>query len=154
MPGQPTGTVTLLFSDVEGSTRLLDRLGTERYEEVLQLHRRLLREAFARHDGYEVGTEGDAFFVAFASAPGAVAAAGEGQQALAAAKWPEDVALRVRMGVHTGEPLTVRRELRWDGCASGGADHGGRPRRPGAGLGDDGSARWTERHCVISARTG
>jgi predicted ATPase/class 3 adenylate cyclase len=105
MATQPTGTVTLLFSDVEGSTRLLDRLGTERYEEVLQLHRRLLREAFARHDGYEFGTEGDALFVAFASAPDAVAAAEEGQQALAGASWPDDAAIKVRMGIHTGEPL-------------------------------------------------
>ena len=106
MPAQPTGTVTLLFSDVEGSTRLLDRLGTERYAKVLELHRRLLRKAFARHGGYEFGTEGDAFFVAFASASDAVAAAEEGQQALAVTEWPEDVALRVRMGLHTGNPQT------------------------------------------------
>ncbi len=105
MPAQPTGTVTLLFSDVEGSTRLLERLGTERYAEVLELHRRLLREAFARHDGYEFGTEGDALFVAFASAPDAVAAAEEGQQALAGTSWPDNAATKVRMGIHTGEPL-------------------------------------------------
>jgi len=103
---QPTGTVTLLFSDVEGSTRLLERLGTERYAEVLEVHRRLLREAFARHEGYEVGTEGDSFFVTFARAEDAVAAAGEAQQALADGAWPDDAAARVRMGIHTGEPLT------------------------------------------------
>src|SRR5262245_7006923 len=104
-PIQPSGTVTLLFSDIEGSTRLLERLGTESYAEVLEQHRRLLREVFARHDGYEVDTEGDAFFVAFARAGDAVAAAEEGQLALADTTWPaEGVGLRVRMGLHTGEP--------------------------------------------------
>jgi predicted ATPase/class 3 adenylate cyclase len=104
---QPTGTVTLVFSDVQGSTRLLETLGTERYAEVLNLHRRLLRKAFEAHDGYEVDEEGDALLVAFAAAGDAVAAAAEAQQALAAADWPEGVAVRVRMGVHSGEPLTV-----------------------------------------------
>ena len=102
MTVQPTGTVTLLFSDVEGSTRLLERLGARQYAEVLGRHRLLLRKAFAQHDGYEAGTEGDSFFVTFARAEDAVAAAGDAQQALAAAA-PE---LRVRMGLHTGEPLT------------------------------------------------
>jgi predicted ATPase/class 3 adenylate cyclase len=101
---QPTGTVTLLFTDVEGSTRLLEQLGTGRYAEALEQHRRLLRDAFARHGGYEFGTEGDAFFVAFASAPDAAAAALEAQQALAAAEWPDGVELRVRIGLHTGNP--------------------------------------------------
>jgi len=104
---QPTGTVTLVFSDVQGSTRLLETLGTERYVEVLDLHRRLLRRAFEAHDGYEVDEEGDALLVAFAGAGDAVAAAAEAQQALAAADWPEGVAVRVRMGVHSGEPLAV-----------------------------------------------
>src|SRR5438046_419565 len=101
---QPTGTVTLLFSDIEGSTRLLERLGTERYAAALDLHRRLLRKAFERHRGYEVDYEGDAFFVAFASAQEAVSAAAEGQQALTEAAWPEEGAIQVRMGLHTGEP--------------------------------------------------
>jgi predicted ATPase/class 3 adenylate cyclase len=105
---QPTGTVTLLFSDIEGSTRLVERLGAERYAELLELHRRLLREAFARHSGYEVGTEGDSFFIAFGQAEDAVAAAGEAQRALAEATWPEETAVRVRIGVHTGEPAAVR----------------------------------------------
>ena len=105
MATQPVGTVTLLFTDLEGSTRLLERLGTEQYAEVLELHRRLLRDEFARHEGYEFGTEGDALFVAFAGAGDAVAAAADGQQALAEAEWPEGVELRVRMGVHTGEPI-------------------------------------------------
>ena len=104
---QPTGTVTLLFTDVEGSTQLLERLGVERFAEALGLHRRLLREAFARHGGYEVDEEGDAFLVAFQAAGQAVAAAGEAQQGLASAEWPDEGGLLVRMGVHTGEPLPV-----------------------------------------------
>ncbi len=107
MAEQPTGTVTLLFSDIEGSTRLLERLGPERYGEALDLHLTLLRDAFVRHDGYEVDCEGDAFFVAFATAAGAVEAAAEGQQALENATWPDDGAIRVRMGIHTVELLAV-----------------------------------------------
>jgi len=103
---QPTGTVTLLFSDIEGSTRLLARLGTERYAEALDLHRRLVRKAFERHGGYEVNYEGDAFFVAFERAEHAVAAAAEAQQALGGADWSEE-AIRVRMGIHTGKPLAA-----------------------------------------------
>ncbi len=93
----PTGVVTLLFTDVEGSTRLLHSLGDE-YGEALQEHRRRLRAAFAEHEGVEVDTQGDAFFVAFARASDAVAAASAGQHALA------DGPIRVRMGLHTGEP--------------------------------------------------
>lgn len=107
MAEQPAGTVTLLFTDIEGSTRLLERLGPERYGEALDLHRRLLRDAFGRHDGYEVDCEGDAFFVAFSRAHDAVRAAAEGQQALAGAAWPEEGEIRVRMGIHSGEPLSV-----------------------------------------------
>src|SRR5213080_206513 len=93
----PTGVVTLLFTDVEGSTRLLHSLGDE-YGEALQEHRRRLRTAFAEHEGVEVDTQGDAFFVAFARASNAVAAAADCQRALA------DGPVRVRMGLHTGEP--------------------------------------------------
>ncbi|MGN6800027.1 MAG: adenylate/guanylate cyclase domain-containing protein [Gaiellaceae bacterium] len=107
MAAQPTGTVTMLFTDIEGSTTLLQRLGAERYVESLELHRRLLREAFDRHCGYEVDCEGDAFFVAFARATDAVAAASEAQQALLHAEWPEKLPIRVRMGIHTGEPLAA-----------------------------------------------
>jgi len=92
------GTVTFLFTDIEGSTRLLHELGASAYADVLAEHRRALREAVARHDGVEVDTQGDAFFVAFPTAPGAVTAAIEAQQALAAGP------LRVRMGIHTGTP--------------------------------------------------
>src|SRR3954454_11794040 len=93
----PTGVVTLLFTDVEGSTRLLHELGDD-YAEALHEHRRRLRAAFADHEGIEVDTQGDAFFIAFAGASNAVAAAADGQRALA------DGPIRVRMGLHTGEP--------------------------------------------------
>jgi predicted ATPase/class 3 adenylate cyclase len=94
----PSGTVTFLFTDIEGSTRLLHALGPDAYGEALAQHRRVLRAAFAAHDGVEVDTQGDAFFVAFPTVPGAVAAAAAGQQAL------EPGRIRVRMGLHTGTP--------------------------------------------------
>jgi hypothetical protein len=99
MPPLPSGTVTFLFTDIEGSTRLLQELGAEAYAEKLAEHRRVLRESFARHGGVEVDTEGDAFFVVFARAEDAVTAAAEAQQTLAAGP------VRVRMGVHTGIPI-------------------------------------------------
>jgi predicted ATPase/class 3 adenylate cyclase len=102
----PSGTVTLLFTDIEGSTRLLQRAGGD-YAHLLEEHRRLLRAAFSAHNGVEVDAEGDAFFVAFASAQSAVEAAAEAQQALARHPWPNDNEIRVRMGLHTGEPTTV-----------------------------------------------
>jgi predicted ATPase/class 3 adenylate cyclase len=102
----PAGTVTLLFTDIEGSTRLLARLG-DRYIEVLGEHRRLLRAAFAQFNGHEIDTEGDAFFVAFTKASEVAAAAVAGQRALAAHPWPEGAVVRVRMGIHTGEPIVV-----------------------------------------------
>ena len=101
---QPQGSVTLLFSDIEGSTQLLHALGPQRYTASLALHRQLLREAFARRGGYEVDEEGDAFFVAFGSAQDAVAAAADAQRALAGAEWPEERPIRVRIGLHTGTP--------------------------------------------------
>ncbi len=99
----PQGTVTLLFTDMEGSTRLLQRVG-ERYADVLEACRHLLRTAFHQYHGHEVDTQGDAFFVAFARAIDAVSAAVAAQRALASHAWPEGVAVRVRMGLHTGEP--------------------------------------------------
>ena len=99
----PTGTITLLFTDIEGSTRLLQQLGN-RYESVLADCRRLLRRAFKAHHGQEVDTQGDSFFVAFARATDALSAAVEAQRALALHTWPEGVVVRVRMGLHTGEP--------------------------------------------------
>jgi class 3 adenylate cyclase len=98
----PRGTVTLLFTDVEGSTRLLERLG-DRYGEARAEHRRLLRAAFTGRGGVEVDTQGDSFFVAFARARDAVAAAAEIQRALA------EGPVRVRIGIHTGEPIVDER---------------------------------------------
>src|SRR6266700_4195288 len=99
----PRGTVTLLFTDMEGSTRLLQQLG-ERYSLVLKECRQLLRSAFHTSGGHEVDTQGDAFFVAFARASDAVAAAAAAQRALFIHSWPDEVVVRVRMGLHTGEP--------------------------------------------------
>ena len=122
MPDLPRGTVTFLFTDIEGSTRLLDELSAA-YADALAEHRRILRAAFARHGGVEVDTQGDAFFVAFARASDAVAAAEDGQRALA------DGPVRVRMGIHTGEPtatadgyvgLDVHRAARIANAAHGG----------------------------------
>ena len=97
-PELPSGTVTFLFTDIEGSTRLLHALGPEQYAKALAEHRRLLRDAFAAHGGVEVDTQGDAFFVAFPTAPGAIASARDGQAFL------ESGPIRVRMGLHTGTP--------------------------------------------------
>jgi predicted ATPase/class 3 adenylate cyclase len=94
----PAGTVTFLFTDVEGSTRLLHELGAESYAQALAQHRRLLREAFASHGGVEVDTQGDAFFYVFPTAPGALQAAAQGQQVLSSGP------IIVRMGLHTGTP--------------------------------------------------
>jgi predicted ATPase/class 3 adenylate cyclase len=101
--GLPAGTITLLFTDIEGSTRMLGALG-EDYAALLAEHHRLLRAVWAAHGGVEVDTEGDAFFVAFPRAGDAVAAAAEAQRALAANAWPGGARVRVRMGIHTGEP--------------------------------------------------
>ena len=99
----PGGTVTFLFTDIEGSTRLLQELGDE-YNRVVADHRRLLREVFKRADGSEVDTQGDAFFYSFPRARDAVRAAVDGQRALGAHAWPQGAEVRVRMGLHTGEP--------------------------------------------------
>jgi predicted ATPase/class 3 adenylate cyclase len=94
----PAGTVTFLFTDVEGSTRLLHELGTERYTHALAEHRRILREAFSAHGGEEVDTQGDAFFVAFPTAQGAVRAAAHAVGGLSSGP------IHVRIGIHTGTP--------------------------------------------------
>jgi predicted ATPase/class 3 adenylate cyclase len=128
MPELLTGTVTFLFSDIEGSTRLLRAQG-DAWAEQLERHRVLLRAAFVANGGSEVGTEGDSFFVAFPTAPGAVAAAVEAQRALAAEPWPAGAEIRVRMGMHTGEAslsaktyvgLHVHRASRIAGVGHGG----------------------------------
>lgn len=123
----PTGTVTMLFSDIEGSTVLLSRLGPA-YAEVLSGQREVLRAAWVAHGGTEMGTEGDSFFVAFPAAPAAVAAAVQAQQGLAARDWPAGASVRVRMGLHTGNPgvldggyvgIDVHRAARIAGSAHG-----------------------------------
>jgi class 3 adenylate cyclase len=122
------GTVTFLFTDIEGSTRL-ERELRERYGEVLADHRRLLREAFARYGGREIDTQGDSFFFVFPRARDAVAASVAGQRALAEHGWPEAGAVRVRIGMHTGEAtldegryvgLAVHRAARISAAGHGG----------------------------------
>jgi class 3 adenylate cyclase len=102
MSALPTGTVTFLFTDIEGSTRLLQELG-DRYGEVVSDHRRIVREHFGASGGSEVDTQGDAFFYSFPRAKDAVAGAVAAQRALAEHDWPGGE-VRVRMGLHTGEP--------------------------------------------------
>ncbi len=125
----PIGTVTFLFTDIEGSTQLLKQLGGETYAGALTDQQRILREAFAEHSGHEIDTQGDSFFVAFRRAKDAVSAAIACERRLAEHTWPAGTQLRVRMGVHTGEPavggeryvgLGVHRAARI--CAAG---HGG-----------------------------
>ena len=106
MTGLPSGAVTFLFSDIEGSTRLVKAL-RERYVQVLAEHRRLVRAAIASHGGHEVDTQGDAFFVAFTSARQAVLCALDVQRALAGHEWPSGASVRVRMGIHTGQAAPV-----------------------------------------------
>jgi oligopeptide transport system substrate-binding protein len=101
----PEGTVTFLFTDIEGSTKLLNRLG-DVYGALLSEHRRILREIVAIHHGQEVDTQGDSFFVSFPRATQAVSAAVEIQRAMHDHKWLDSVEVRLRMGLHTGEPLT------------------------------------------------
>ena len=124
----PSGTVSLLFSDIEGSTVLLSRLGTA-YAEALDGQRQVLRAAWAAHGGTELGTEGDSFFVVFETARAAVAAAAQAQRELAVYPWPAGERVRVRMGIHTGSPqphdggyvgMDVHRAARIAGSAHGG----------------------------------
>lgn len=103
MSSLPLGTVTFLFTDIEGSTRLLQRLG-EKFATLIAEHDQLLREVWEAHNGSVVGTQGDSFFVAFSSALDALHATVQAQQALAAHPWTDGVKVRVRMGLHTGEP--------------------------------------------------
>jgi class 3 adenylate cyclase len=124
----PSGTVTFLFTDIEGSTRLLHEL-RDRYGDVLEAHARLLRAAFEEHDGREIDTQGDSFFIAFKTAKDALAAAVAAQRNLAAEPWPDGIRPAVRMGMHTGEPsvagerylgLAVHRASRICSAAHGG----------------------------------
>ena len=128
MGALPTGTVTFFFSDIEGSTRLLETLGDE-YPGVLERHRRILRDVFARSAALEMSTEGDSFFAVFPGAQEAVAGAVAIQRAIAAEDWPAGASLRVRIGLHTGEArvadgdyvgLDVHRAARIMAAAHGG----------------------------------
>lgn len=104
MPGLPIGTVTFLFTDIQGSTRLVQELG-DKWTELLARHGAILRKAIADGGGTEVSTEGDAFFAVFPTASGAIIATVTAQQALAAESWPKGNPIRVRMGLHTGEAI-------------------------------------------------
>jgi class 3 adenylate cyclase len=128
MVGLPSGTISMLFSDVEQSTRLLMRLGRA-YEQVLDACRTAQRDAFAACGGIEMGTEGDSFFVVFSAAQDAVAAAVAAQGSLARVDWPDGEQVRVRMGIHTGSPrihdhsyigIDVHRAARIAAAAHGG----------------------------------
>jgi class 3 adenylate cyclase len=125
----PAGTVTCVFTDIEGSTALVKRLG-DRYGDVLRAHRRIVRDTFSPSGGVEIDTQGDSFFFAFPRAREAVAAAVEVQRAHAGAEWPDGVPVRVRIGLHTGEPtlgdegyhgLDVVRAARICGVGRGGS---------------------------------
>src|SRR5919106_6468345 len=128
MADLPTGTVTFLVTDIEGSTRLLQRLGAD-YPAVLERHAAIVRTAIAEHAGVEVSTEGDSFFAVFRAAGAAVRAAVAAQRGLAQEQWPPGSAVRVRMGLHTGEGrlggggyvgLDVHRAARIAAAAHGG----------------------------------
>ena len=103
MSDLPTGTVTFLYTDIEGSTNLLQTLGP-RYTDMLSYHHQMLRKAIAAWHGCEVNTQGDSFFVAFSRASDAVAAAVEAQRTLLEHAWSDELKIYVRMGLHTGEP--------------------------------------------------
>ena len=106
MASLPTGTVTFLFTDIEGSTRLLQQLGARRYARLLADHHRLLRAAFEETGGEQRDSQGDGLFFSFPSAKAAVLAAVAAQRAVLGHSWPEGVSVRVRMGLHTGEPIS------------------------------------------------
>ena len=103
----PAGTVTFLFTDIEGSTQLLKQLGPDRYGQLLTDQRSILRSAFREYGGTEIDTQGDAFFVSFTRATDAIAAVVQILRTLQEKEWPDSVDLRVRMGLHTGEPRLI-----------------------------------------------
>jgi class 3 adenylate cyclase len=128
VPVLPVGTVTFAFTDIEGSTVLLKQLG-DGFGDVLAAHRRLVRDVFTAHEGVEIDTQGDAFFFAFTRARDAVAASAEVQRAHVTYTWPHECEVRMRVGLHTGEPtlseegylgLDVVRAARLCGICQGG----------------------------------
>lgn len=142
-------TVTMLFTDIEGSTRLLDRLGP-RYTEVLSTQRVVLRAVFDRWHGRETGTEGDSFFVVFESVTDAIRAVAQGQRDLARTSWTDGVIVAVRMGLHTGEPIRTRTATpEWTCTAPRGsaaartAARSSPPRRPAGSPNTSTSRAWT-----------
>jgi class 3 adenylate cyclase len=144
----PAGTLTFVFTDIEGSTRLIQELGEARFNAVLEDHGRIVAGAFDAEGGHRVRMEGDSFFYVFERATAAVAAAAAAQRALAAHVFPENVAIRVRMGLHTGEARL--------GSAATGADYVGydvhrAARIAGAGYG--GQVLISEQVCVLARNT-
>ena len=135
---QPVGTVTLLFTDIEGSTRLLEQLGAERYREALDLHHGLVRDVVGRFDGYEVDTEGDAFFVAFGRARDGVVAAAEIQRAAGAYGVAGGFVAAGADGYSHGRAAGGAATVCGSGCASGCSDCVCRSRRAGRDLAGDG----------------
>src|SRR6266496_2314982 len=128
MPELPSGTVTFLFTDIEGSTRLLQQLG-DKFAILLADHEQLLSEACETHNGHVMDTQGDSFFVVFQRAVDGIHAVLQAQRALASHSWPDGVSVRVRMGLHTGEPqisalgylgIDVHRAARIAAAAHGG----------------------------------
>ena len=127
-PAAPT-TVTFLFTDIEGSSRLEQAVGTRAYASLRERHREILRTAFEAEDGREQGTAGDSLFVVFPTAAGAIRAAVAGQRALTAEAWPDGATIRVRIGIHTGEAersgedyvgIDINRAARIEAAANGG----------------------------------
>ena len=153
-----SGTVTFVFTDIEGSTRLEQRVGTTRYGELRERHREILRVAFDAQGGEEQGTEGDSFFVVFKSAAAALKAAVAAQRRLAVEPWPEGASIRVRIGIHTGEA-----ERAGDGLVGLDINRAARIAAVGHGgqiLASDRPAPWRRRTCrptsgcATSGRTG
>ena len=154
----PRGTVTLLFTDIEGSTRLLQELGEEAYVRALEDHRRLLREAFTAHGGVEVEMQGDSFHFAFTDPCEAVLAAAQAQRALAEHAWERRADPGADRHPHR-RAARHRPPVRGPRRPSRRTRHERRPRRPGARLRADGVLSFapsfqTVCRCAISASTG
>ena len=136
-----SGTVTFLFTDIEGSTELLKRLGRDEYAIVLAEHAELLRAAVSASGGRVIDTQGDSLFCVFPSAREAVSAATEAQRELAAHAWPEQVQVRVRMGLHSSEPKAGDEGYVGIGVHHPGSDRCSCARRTSPGVGDGPRAR-------------